>query len=170
MAGWHCRLGGRVLQQTLRGSEGQGAQCAAVRGAAKGRTRLCVNSSTGTTACRNTERRAATRVMQNQAQRKHYTWRGKADSDKRSVLSHILIYTVDKITTRMNVHPKQKHTHRHRKQAYGYQRRKGRGREQVRNLGLTDTNTIHLKDQQGYSVKHTQLYSISCNNLSWNII
>ena len=94
MAGWHCRLGGRVLQQTLRGSEGQGAQCAAVRGAAKGRTRLCVNSSTGTTACRNTERRAATRVMQNQAQRKHYTWRGKADSDKRSVLS--LIYTESK--------------------------------------------------------------------------
>ena len=49
-------------------------------------------------------------------------------------------------------------------------RGKGRGRSK---LGIYDDQiqtAIHQKDQQGYSGKHRELYSISCNNLYWNII
>ena len=39
----------------------------------------------------------------------------------------------------MNIYTKQKQTHRRRKQTYGYQREEGRGEEQIRSMGLTDT-------------------------------
>ena len=40
----------------------------------------------------------------------------------------------------MDVHTKQKQTHRHRKQTCDYPRGEGRGEEQIRGMGLTDTN------------------------------
>ena len=75
MVGWHCRLGGHVLQQTLRGSEGQGSPvCCSLWGCKESDATQCVNSSRGATVCRNTESYAATRVTKNQAQRRYYTW------------------------------------------------------------------------------------------------
>ena len=59
----------------------------------------------------------------------------------------------------MNLYPKQKQTHRHRKQTYGYQGEQGgEGTSQEFTI-----NKLHQKDQQGYSVKHRELYSVSCN-------
>ena len=40
----------------------------------------------------------------------------------------------------MNVYAKQKHSHRYRKQICGYQRGEGKGEEEIRGIGLTDTN------------------------------
>ena len=40
----------------------------------------------------------------------------------------------------MNACTKQKQTHRHGKQTYGDQREEERGEEQIRDIGLTDTN------------------------------
>ena len=65
----------------------------------------------------------------------------------------------------MNLFTKQKQTHRHRKQTYGYQ--KGGGERDK--LGVWDEN-IHttmfkIDNQQGPTVQHRELYSISCKNL-----
>ena len=47
----------------------------------------------------------------------------------------------------MNVYTKQKHSHGYRKQSWDYQREKGRREEQIRGMGLTDTNyySIYIK-------------------------
>ena len=42
----------------------------------------------------------------------------------------------------MNVYAKQKQTHRYRKQTCGYQMGEGRREEQIRSMGLTDTNYV----------------------------
>ena len=59
---------------------------------------------------------------------------------------------------------KQKQTHRHRKQTYGYQRGKGVGRDK---LGVWEQQiqaTIYkIHKQQGPTVQHRDLSSISCN-------
>ena len=64
----------------------------------------------------------------------------------------------------MNLFTKQKQIHRHRKQTYGYQRGKVGDK-----LGVWDEDihtTIYKTDkQQGPTVGHRELYSISCNNL-----
>ena len=66
----------------------------------------------------------------------------------------------------MNLFTKQKQTHRHRKQTYGYQKGKGRGRDK---LGVWDqqiqTIIYKIDRQQGPTVQHRELYSISCNKL-----
>ena len=65
----------------------------------------------------------------------------------------------------MNLFTKQKETHGHRKQTYGYERGKGEGNK----LGVWDQQiqaTIYKIDkQQGSTVQHRELYSISCNKL-----
>ena len=65
----------------------------------------------------------------------------------------------------MNLFTKQKQTHRHRNQIYGYQREKG-ARDK---LGVWDqqiqTTTYKKDKQQGPTVYHMELYSISCNNV-----
>ena len=65
----------------------------------------------------------------------------------------------------MNLRTKQKQTHRHRKQIYGYQRGKG-GRDR---LGVWDQQiqtTIYKRGkQQGPTVEHREVYSVSCNKL-----
>ena len=40
----------------------------------------------------------------------------------------------------MNLYSKEKQTHRHRKQTYGYLRGEEGMEEQMRSMGLTDTN------------------------------
>ena len=40
----------------------------------------------------------------------------------------------------MDLYTKQKLIHRHRKETHGYQRGEGGEEEQIRNMGLTDTN------------------------------
>ena len=65
----------------------------------------------------------------------------------------------------MNLFTKQKQTHKHRKQTYGYQRGKwGRDKLGVWNQQI-QTNIYKTDKQQGPSVQHRVLYSISCNNL-----
>ena len=65
----------------------------------------------------------------------------------------------------MNLFTKQKQTHRHRKQTYGYQR----GEERKDKLGVRDqqiqTTIYKINKQQGPTVQHGELYSISCNKL-----
>ena len=65
----------------------------------------------------------------------------------------------------MNLFPKQKQTQKHRKQTYGYQRGKaGEGDE----LGGWDQHihaTIYqIDNQQGPTIQHWELHSISCHN------
>ena len=63
----------------------------------------------------------------------------------------------------MNLFTKQKQTHRHRKQTYGYQRGKVGGNK----LGVWDqqiqTTIYKIEKQQGPTVQHRELYSISCD-------
>ena len=65
----------------------------------------------------------------------------------------------------MNLFTIQKQTHRHRKQTYGYQR----GKAGWDKLGVWDsqihTTIYEIDNQQGPTVQHRELYSISCNNL-----
>ena len=44
--GWHHQLNGHDSEQTPGDGEGQGSQCAAVRGATKGQTRLSERTTT----------------------------------------------------------------------------------------------------------------------------
>ena len=47
----------------------------------------------------------------------------------------------------------------------------GGGEGQITCIELTDITTIHKIDkQQGFTVSNSELYSVSCNNLCWNII
>ena len=66
----------------------------------------------------------------------------------------------------MNLFMKQKQTHRRRKQTYGYQR----GMEGHK-LGVWDQQykLLHIKqiNNKSLTVEHRELYSLSCNNLSW---
>ena len=68
-----------------------------------------------------------------------------------------------------NLFRKQKQTHRHTKQTYGYQRGKGRDK-----LGVWDqqiqTTTYKIDKQQGPTVQHRGLYSISSNKPKWKRI
>ena len=63
----------------------------------------------------------------------------------------------------MNLTTEQKQTHRHRKQTYGYQR----GRAGRDKLGVWDqqiqTTVDKIDKQQGPTVQHKELYSISCD-------
>ena len=64
----------------------------------------------------------------------------------------------------MDLFTKQKQTHRHRKQTYGYQRGGGRDKSGVWDQQIP--TTIYKTDkQQGPTVQHREIYSISCNNL-----
>ena len=64
----------------------------------------------------------------------------------------------------MNLFIKQKQIYRHRKQTYGYQRGKAEGRDK---LGVWDqeiqTIIYKINKQQGPTLQHRALYSISCN-------
>ena len=53
------------------------------------------------------------------------------------------------------------------KQSYSYQRGLGVREEQIRSMGLTDTLLLicQINKQQGFTVKHREFYSVSCNNL-----
>ena len=65
----------------------------------------------------------------------------------------------------INFLTKQKQTHRHRVQNYGHQRGKDGEREK---LGIWDYQIYTIKyktDEQGPTVQHRELYSISCNNI-----
>ena len=65
----------------------------------------------------------------------------------------------------MNLLTKQKQTHRHRKQTYGYQRGRG-GKDKLGVWNQQIQTTIYKRDkQQGPTVEHRELYSVSCNNL-----
>ena len=65
----------------------------------------------------------------------------------------------------MNLLIKQKQTHRHRKQTYGYQREK-EGRDKLSVWNQQTQTTIYKTDkQQGPTVQHRELDSISCNKL-----
>ena len=70
----------------------------------------------------------------------------------------------------MNLFTKQKETHRHRKQIYGYQRGKAGGDK----VGVWDqqiqTTIYKIDKQQGPTVQHRELYSVSFNNLQWKRI
>jgi len=56
----------------------------------------------------------------------------------------------------MNVIVKQ--THKHIKQTSGYQRGEGSEEEQVRGMGLKDTNChVKIDKQEGYVVQHREL-------------
>ena len=63
----------------------------------------------------------------------------------------------------MNLFTKQNQNHRYRKQTYGYQSRKGD------KLGVWDqqiqTTIYKIDKQEGHTVEHRELYSISCNKL-----
>ena len=64
----------------------------------------------------------------------------------------------------MNSFTKQKQTHRQRKQTYGYQSGKGGGINQE--YGINIYTLIYKRDnQQGPTVQHREIYSISCNKL-----
>ena len=65
--------------------------------------------------------------------------------------------------TQANLFTKQKETHRPRKQIYGYQR--GNGRRDKLRVGdwQTPTTIYKIEKQQGPTVQHRELYSISCN-------
>ena len=67
----------------------------------------------------------------------------------------------------MNLFTKQKQTHRYRKQTYGYQRGKGGGEGGInQEFGVHIHTTIYkIGKQQGPTVQHRELASISCNNL-----
>ena len=71
----------------------------------------------------------------------------------------------------MNLSMKQKQTHRHREQICGCQEGVGWGRDGV---GCWDqqmqTITYRLDKQQGPTVEHRELYSISCDKPSWKRI
>ena len=59
---------------------------------------------------------------------------------------------------------KQKQIHRHIKQTYGYQRGKGVGRDKLGVWGLQIQTAIYKIDkEQGPTIWHRELYSISCN-------
>ena len=62
----------------------------------------------------------------------------------------------------MCLYTKQKQTHRQRKQTYGHQKGKGWGREI---LGIwvqqTETTIYKIHKQQGFTVQHRELWSIS---------
>ena len=64
----------------------------------------------------------------------------------------------------MNLFIKQKQIYRYRKQTYGYQRGKAEGRDK---LGVWDqeiqTIIYKINKQQGPTLQHRALYSISCN-------
>ena len=65
----------------------------------------------------------------------------------------------------MNLFTKQKQAHRHRKQTYGYQR----GGEERDTLGVWDKNThtttSKIDNQQGLTVQHREVQSVSYNTL-----
>ena len=66
----------------------------------------------------------------------------------------------------MNLFTKQKQTHRHRKQTYGYQRGTvGGGINYEFGINIY-TTLLYIKQitNQGITVQHRELYSISCNN------
>ena len=63
----------------------------------------------------------------------------------------------------MSLFTKQKHTHRHRKQTVitkGERRREGG----MSGIQLTDTQ-YYIKNKQGFTVQHKELYSIFYNRL-----
>ena len=63
----------------------------------------------------------------------------------------------------MNISIQQKQIHRYREQTYGWE--EGHGEEKVGSLGLADTNyyIYGMDKQQGPTVQHRELYSISCD-------
>ena len=69
----------------------------------------------------------------------------------------------------MNLFTQQKQTHRHRKQTCGYQWGKGAGGgggiNQEFGINRQHTTIYKIDKQQGPTVQHRELYSISCNNL-----
>ena len=66
----------------------------------------------------------------------------------------------------INLFTKQKQTHRHRKQTYNYQSGKGWGGINWE-FRINRYTILYIKQikNQGPTVWHKQLYSISCNNL-----
>ena len=71
----------------------------------------------------------------------------------------------------MNKSTKQKQTHRHREQTCGCQGGEGWGRE---GLGVWDqqmqTVIYRMDKQQGPTVQHRELYSMSCDKPQWKRI
>ena len=68
--------------------------------------------------------------------------------------------------TQINLITKQKQTQRHRKQTCGYLRGKDRG-DKFRVWDQQIQTTIYKIDkQQGPTVQHRELHSISCSNLN----
>ena len=67
----------------------------------------------------------------------------------------------------INISTKQKQAHRHKEQTCGWQGGViGEGR--TGNLGLADANSsIRLDKQQGPTVQHRELQSISCDKPQW---
>ena len=65
----------------------------------------------------------------------------------------------------MNLSMKQKQTHRHREQAVGCQAGGAVGAGWIESLGLADAKYYIYKmdKQQGPTVEHRELYSISCD-------
>jgi len=74
-------------------------------------------------------------------------------------------YTAYMWNLKIHKFTKQKQIHRHRKEIYGYHREKERGKDK---LGVWDSqihSTIYKTEkQQGFTVKHRELYSVSCDN------
>ena len=73
--------------------------------------------------------------------------------------------------TQMNLTTKQKQTHRHREQSVVA---KGEGRWGREGLGVWDEQmqplVYRMDTQQGPTVEHRELYSISCDKPSWKRI
>ena len=64
----------------------------------------------------------------------------------------------------MSLFTRQKQTHRHRKQTYGYQR--GKPWREKLGVWVQQIQSVYKIDkQQGPTVQHRELYSISCNKL-----
>ena len=74
--------------------------------------------------------------------------------------------------TQMNLSMKQKQTHRQGEQTCGCQWRGGRRRGwEVGSLGLADASYIYRTNkQQGPTVQHRELYSVSCDTPEWKRI
>ena len=71
----------------------------------------------------------------------------------------------------MNLPLKQKQTHRHRKQTYGCQGERGWGRDGLGTWGQQMQTCIYKMDkQQGPTVQHKVLYSVSYDTPKWKTI
>ena len=67
----------------------------------------------------------------------------------------------------MNIFTKQQQTCQHKQQSYGHQRGGGT-RDKLGVWGQNIHTTIYeTGNQQGPTLQHREIYSISCNNLKW---